>query len=350
MKKPRRVPLDPDLYADVVDEAKSRFAVWPSAYASGWVVQQYLARGGEYAGEGRGQDTGLTKWFDEEWVDLSRPIYDEDGDVVGYEPCGRKESSQRAYPKCRPIREALRMTPDQVADAIERKRRVERQIEAPEGRSRAPARVATYRQNPTGPEAVLDDIFYHITSFASVDSISQNGLRPRRGGGVYSHGGYGEHSQGKVFLAGDKNAALAWYGKIQDMLWHNHSDDQEPDELVPVMLRVDLSSTTLDADVDPLGDRDIPGSYFVGGTIPPEAIEFFDPSSKEWVPVEDWNADPYDGVESIEHFNDEGDVVDEDDVDEYGDQAWTSRGFSIYGPYDRGGFKPSMDDDAWDGL
>jgi hypothetical protein len=158
MTRPRRVPLDPDLYADVVEEAKHRFAVWPSAYASGWVVQQYLARGGEYAGEARSRDTGLTKWFDEEWVDLSRPIYDEDGDVVGYEPCGREESSQRAYPKCRPIREALRMTPDQVADAIERKRRVERQIEPTTSRSRAPARVATYRQNPTVDDLPVVDV------------------------------------------------------------------------------------------------------------------------------------------------------------------------------------------------
>ena len=193
------------------------------------------------------------------------------------------------------------------------------------------------------------DVFYHTTSFAAVDSIAANGLRPRRGAGVYSHGGYGEHSQGKVFLAGDKDAALAWYGKIQDMLWHEHSDDEEPDELVPVMLRIDLSGTTLQEEIDPLGDRDVSGSYFVTDVIPADAIEFFDPSTKEWTPLEDWSGDAYDGVESIEYFNDEGDVVDEDDTDEYGEQAWTSRGFSVYGPYDNGGFKPSMDDEeAWE--
>ena len=575
----RRVPLDPDLYADVVAEAKARFDVWPSAYASGWVVKTYKERGGRYAGEARGEDTGLTKWFGEEWVDLSRPIYDEGGTLVGYEPCGRKRSDDPAdYPKCRPLKEAMRMSPAQVKDAIKRKRAAEAKAAKGRGGARAPVRVATYRENPDAPadlweaiewandgylepdevealkaeiekhprvrvraldevledtflvkghvvivdgddfkvlspsqwvademesfrsdsikdkveymlaerfnedfqegpvtlwhatpsenldsilknglraesvtrvltnrsvgaaiftsdneeaalygpygDAVLeidckamkrdgvsfyveqepavieseaasvlasavgatdfdwhlfsdgaddpstvilhiarvppkylrvvkgtmenpsDDIFYHTTSFASVDSIAANGLRPRRGAGVYSHGGYGEHSQGKVFLAGDKDAALAWYGKIQDMLWHEHSDDEEPDELVPVMLRIDLSLTTLQEEVDPLGDRDVPGSYFVADVIPPDAIEFFDPSTKEWTPIEDWSADAYDGVESIEYFNDDGDVVDEDDTDEYGEQAWTARGFTVYGPYDNGGFKPSMDADG----
>lgn len=145
---PRRVPLDPDLYADVVAEARDRFAVWPSAYASGWVVRTYKQRGGEYAGEAQAADTGLTKWFGEEWVDLSRPIYDDYGDVVGYEPCGRKRStpqfSTRDYPKCRPIDEALSMTEDEIASAIRRKRRAESQVEPVRGR--APVRVSTYRR------------------------------------------------------------------------------------------------------------------------------------------------------------------------------------------------------------
>jgi hypothetical protein len=347
-----RIPIDSDLYEAIVEEAKARFAVWPSAYASGWVVKTYKERGGRYGGGGRGQDTGLVKWFGEEWVDLSRPIHDEDGNLVGYEPCGRKRSTTPAdYPKCRPFAEAVWMTPAEIKDAVRRKRRTEETAPARGERARPPARVATYRANPTGREAVLEDIFYHVTSFASVEGIAVNGLNPRRGGGVYSHGGYGEHSQGKVFLAGDKDAALAWYGKIQDMLWHHYSDDEEPDNLVPVMLRVDLSLTMLEADVDPLGDRDVPGSYFVTRTIPPEALEFFDPPSKEWLALEDWDADPYAGVKSIEYFNAEGDVVDEDDVDEYGDQAWTTRGFSTYDPYDDGGFKPSRDDEeAWGGL
>lgn len=149
MTRARRKPLDPDLYAAVVDEAKARFAVWPSAYASGWVVKTYEAHGGRYAGATKGERTGLTKWFGEEWVDLSRPTAD-----GGYEPCGRKRTDApfdaAHYPKCRPLKEALRMTPDQVADAVRRKRRAEASAPGRGSRARAPKRVATYRANPEG--------------------------------------------------------------------------------------------------------------------------------------------------------------------------------------------------------
>jgi hypothetical protein len=153
----RRKPLDPDLYAAVVDEAKARFAVWPSAYASGWVVKTYKARGGRYAGQGRKESTGLTKWFGESWVDLSRPTAD-----GGYEPCGRKRSDApfdaAHYPKCRPLKEALRMSPDEVTDAVRRKRRAEASAPGRGSRARAPKRVATYRENPLPPQAVESDL------------------------------------------------------------------------------------------------------------------------------------------------------------------------------------------------
>lgn len=142
----KRRPLDPALYADVVDEAKHRFAVWPSAYASGWVVRTYKQRGGRYGGE-RSPAQGIAKWFSEEWVDLSRPVHDDDGNLVGYEPCGRKHASQRDYPKCRPVKEAMKMTPEEVASAIRRKRAAESHV-APR-RGRKPVNVPTYG-NPTG--------------------------------------------------------------------------------------------------------------------------------------------------------------------------------------------------------
>ena len=135
----RRTPLDPDLYATVVEEAKTRFAVWPSAYASGWVVKTYKERGGRYgggAGAGRASGTGLTKWFGESWVDLSRPTAD-----GGYEPCGRKVSDDPTdYPKCRPLKEARRMSPSEVKDAIKRKRAAEASAPGRGSRARAPKR------------------------------------------------------------------------------------------------------------------------------------------------------------------------------------------------------------------
>jgi len=42
-------PTNPTLYARVKSEAKRKFKVYPSAYANGWLVRTYKARGGKYA-------------------------------------------------------------------------------------------------------------------------------------------------------------------------------------------------------------------------------------------------------------------------------------------------------------
>ena len=52
--KKRPVPTNPSLYARVKAEAKRKFKVYPSAYANGWLVRTYKARGGRYRmGTGR---------------------------------------------------------------------------------------------------------------------------------------------------------------------------------------------------------------------------------------------------------------------------------------------------------
>ena len=61
---------------------------------------------------------GLTKWFKEKWVDISRPKKG-----GGYMPCGRKKSSSKKYPKCVPASKAARMTAAQRKSAISRKRK-----------------------------------------------------------------------------------------------------------------------------------------------------------------------------------------------------------------------------------
>lgn len=60
---------------------------------------------------------GLTKWFKENWVDISRPKKG-----GGYKPCGRKTSKKGKYPKCVPASRAARMTKAQKRSAIRRKR------------------------------------------------------------------------------------------------------------------------------------------------------------------------------------------------------------------------------------
>jgi len=65
-------------------------------------------------------EKSLTQWFEERWVDISRPK--EGG---GFEPCGRADASSGKYPKCVPAAQAARMTPEQIRSAVNRKRRAE---------------------------------------------------------------------------------------------------------------------------------------------------------------------------------------------------------------------------------
>ncbi len=95
-------PRNKKLYSQVVSSAKTKFKVWPSAYASGWVVQEYKRRGGTYAGSAK-KKSPLKRWYDEQWID------------VCYLPrivsCGRKKSSPNKYPYCRPLRRISKKTP-----------------------------------------------------------------------------------------------------------------------------------------------------------------------------------------------------------------------------------------------
>lgn len=56
--------------------------------------------------------TGLTKWFDEEWIDLKTG-----------KPCGRKSAkdSDRPYPSCRPKAVAKKMTKADKKSSTSRK-------------------------------------------------------------------------------------------------------------------------------------------------------------------------------------------------------------------------------------
>ena len=43
-------PTNKKLYNRKVAEAKKKFDVWPSAYASAWLTKEYKKRGGKYSG------------------------------------------------------------------------------------------------------------------------------------------------------------------------------------------------------------------------------------------------------------------------------------------------------------
>ena len=62
---------------------------------------------------------GLTKWFEENWVDIGAPKK-----KGKYQKCGRKSAkgSKRKYPKCVPASKAASMTASQKKSAVTRKR------------------------------------------------------------------------------------------------------------------------------------------------------------------------------------------------------------------------------------
>ena len=119
MSRCRPEPADPALYARIQASVQRAVKRWPSAYASGLVVQRYKAAGGEYEGCARAEG-GLTKWFREKWVNVCRP----DLPACGRATEGMSEAEyRRAYPKCRPLQVAKAMAPAERRRACARKRR-----------------------------------------------------------------------------------------------------------------------------------------------------------------------------------------------------------------------------------
>ena len=66
---------NPSLYRKAKAKAKAKFDVYPSAYANGWMVQEYKRMGGKYEGATGGQVT-----LDPEKSDLNK-----DGRLSKYE-------------------------------------------------------------------------------------------------------------------------------------------------------------------------------------------------------------------------------------------------------------------------
>ena len=99
-------PLNKSLYNNVKNKAKRIFKVWPSAYASGWLTKEYKRLGGKYKNDSRSRSryrsksSGLSRWYAEKWIDVCK--------LPKKVPCGRKKSSMKNYPYCRP---SIRISP-----------------------------------------------------------------------------------------------------------------------------------------------------------------------------------------------------------------------------------------------
>lgn len=93
----------------------------------------------------KGAGGGLSQWFDEKWVDISRPK--EGG---GFEPCGREDADSGKYPKCVPASVAAKMSERERKSAIRRKRQAE---SSQDREGKKPIMVATFkaRNVPTNP-------------------------------------------------------------------------------------------------------------------------------------------------------------------------------------------------------
>lgn len=117
---------DKELHSRAVAAAKSKFKVWPSAYASGYVVQQYKRmykeKHGSTAGAFKG-DSGeiyaddLEQWFQEKWVRIGA-----NGEIMG--PCGAREERE-GKPKCLPQAKAQALSQEERQTIVARKRKAD---------------------------------------------------------------------------------------------------------------------------------------------------------------------------------------------------------------------------------
>lgn len=101
------VPSNKTLYTKVVSEAKAKFKVWPSAYASMWVVKTYKARGGDY--KGNKTEAGVARWQNEEWINMDAYLK---GKKVA---CGMPEGKDKA---CRPSKRINSSTPITASEVV----------------------------------------------------------------------------------------------------------------------------------------------------------------------------------------------------------------------------------------
>lgn len=163
---PPKHVADKDLYLEVKERVRNLVDVWPSAYASLQLAQEYQRAGGRYyTPDGRvvdynprnprnsasktrkarttpkRQSNGIVRWLEENWVNVCETP---NADGV-YPPCGRPASAldPESYPYCRPSVRVSSQTPKTVGEMtpkeISRMCRMKRSI--PPGVRGRPTRV-----------------------------------------------------------------------------------------------------------------------------------------------------------------------------------------------------------------
>lgn len=117
----------------------------PTALARG--IASDMARYGRVNSKtvrvGKRDRSGLTRWFNEDWVDISRPLPE-----GGFAPCGRPDAGEGAYPKCVPKAVAMRMSQKEIKSAVSRKRRAE---STQDRDGQKPINVSTFKKSSNVP-------------------------------------------------------------------------------------------------------------------------------------------------------------------------------------------------------
>ena len=112
----KNIPLDMKLYKKIKNIARNKFDVWPSVYASVWVVKEYKRRGGKYKGKRDNINSGLSRWFREEWINVCK--------LPKKVKCGRPKSDiknwKQQYPYCRPTYKINYKTPKTYSEFSKR--------------------------------------------------------------------------------------------------------------------------------------------------------------------------------------------------------------------------------------
>jgi len=121
------IPKNKKLYNKVKAEAKRKFKVWPSAYASGWLVKEYKRRGGTYSGK-KSSSKGISRWYKEKWINVCK--------LPKKVSCGRSKLSatwKKNYPYCRPSKRITSGTPKLASELSKKEieRRCKRKRKSP---------------------------------------------------------------------------------------------------------------------------------------------------------------------------------------------------------------------------
>jgi phage-related protein (TIGR01555 family) len=139
---------DKDLHQQAIASAKSKFKVWPSAYASAYMVKLYKelykrkhgSSGGAFSNKD-GEEVhadDLEQWFKEEWVRIGA-----NGEILG--ECGGREEKE-GKPKCLPKAKAEAMSKEERQTIVARKRKSD-----PNPERKGPAKMVSSKVDAIDP-------------------------------------------------------------------------------------------------------------------------------------------------------------------------------------------------------